>query len=101
MPNDVSKLCDSKIDLGYDHNMLNVPGGNVENFWSLSYLCGYDVTLDSYCIYLVDKYRKILSNIFYAFSLDFSMAFALIKSTNFLCFDSLHALLLSSLEALC
>jgi len=52
------------MDLGYNDNMLNVIGGSDETFDSVGYLCGYDVTLGPYCINLVDKPRKILSNIF-------------------------------------
>ena len=38
-----------------------------------------DAAFDPYCIYLVDKPRKIMWNTFFDFSFDFSMAFALIK----------------------
>ena len=58
--NDISKLCDSNMDLGYDDNMLNVIGGSDEAFESLGYLCGYKAALDPYCINLVDKSKKIL-----------------------------------------
>jgi len=76
MPNDISKLCDSNMNLGYDDHMLNVLGGNVKTFESLGYFNGYDTALDPYCINLADKPRKILTNTFFALSFDFSMAFA-------------------------
>jgi len=79
MPNDIFKLCDSNMDLGCDDNMLNVLGGNDKNFEPLGYFSGYDASLDPHYINLVDKPRKILSNILFAFSFDFSIAFALIK----------------------
>jgi len=46
VPNDISKLCDSNMDLGCDDSMLNVLGGNDENFQPLGYFSGYDATLD-------------------------------------------------------
>ena len=69
------EICDSNVDLGHEDNMFHMLGGNVDNFESLGNLCGYDAALDLYCIYLVDKHRKIMRNTFF----DFSMAFALIK----------------------
>jgi len=78
-PNDDSKICDSNVDLGHEDNMLNTLGGNGETFESLGYFSGYDVALDPYCIYLVDKPRKILWNTFFAFSFDFSMVFSMLK----------------------
>jgi len=65
--------------MGYDDNMLNMLGGNTETFESLGNYSGYDAALDSYCINLVDKPRKILWNTFFAFSFDFSIACTLIK----------------------
>jgi len=79
VPNDISKLCDSNIDMGYADNMFHMLGGNVETFESLGNFSGYNAALDLYCINLVDKPRKILWNTFFAFSFDFSMAFSLIK----------------------
>jgi len=79
MPNDISKLCDSKMNLDYDDNMLNLIGGSDETFESLGYLCGYDSALDPYCIFLVDKSRKIIWNTFFDFSFDFSLVFTLLK----------------------
>jgi len=67
------------MDLGYDDNMLNIIGGSDETIESLGSLCGYDAALDPYCINLVDKPRKILSNIFCASSFDFSIAFTFMK----------------------
>ena len=57
--------------------MFHMRGGNVENFGSLGYFSGYDATLGPYCIYLLDKPRKILRNTFFGFSFDFSMALTL------------------------
>ena len=73
------KICDSNVDLGHEVKMFNMLGGNVDNFLSLGYFCGYDASLDPYCIFLVDKPRKIMRNTFFAFSFDFSIAFALLK----------------------
>ena len=60
-------------------NMFNMPGGNIDNFLSLGYFCGYDVSLDSYCVFLVDKPGKIIWNTFFAFSFHFSIGFAVMK----------------------
>ena len=68
------EICDSKVDMGYADNMFNMLGANVENFESLGSLCGYDATLDQYCIDLVDMPRKIMWNTIFDFSFDFSMA---------------------------
>jgi len=69
----------ANVDLGSMNNMFNMLGGNVDNFHSLGYFCGYDASVDPYCILLVDKHRKIVWNAFFAFSFDFSMALALLK----------------------
>jgi len=53
-------ICDSSVDLGYEDNMFDMLGGNVDNFLSLGYLSGCDASFDLYCIYLVDRPRKIL-----------------------------------------
>jgi len=45
VPNYISKLCDYNVDMGYADNMFNILGGNVENFESVGYLCGYDAAL--------------------------------------------------------
>jgi len=60
VPNDISTICDFNVDMGHDNNMFNMLGGNVENFESLGYLCGYNAALDPYCIDLVDLPRKIM-----------------------------------------
>jgi len=39
---------------------LNMLGGNVDNFLFIRYFCGYDTSLDPYCIFLVDKLGKIM-----------------------------------------
>jgi len=77
VPIDISKICESNVDVGNKNHMLNLLGGNVENFESLGFLCGYDAALDRYCIDLVDLPRKIMWNTFITFSFDFSMAFTL------------------------
>jgi len=66
-------------DLGYEDNMFNMFGENVDNFMSLGYFSGYNTSLDPNCMYLVDAPGKIMWNTFFDFSLDFSMAFGLLK----------------------
>jgi len=78
-PIDNPKICDSKVHLGHAGNMFNMFGGNVDNFLSLGYFCGYDASRDLYCIFPVDKPRKVRWNTFFAFSFDFSMALTLLK----------------------
>ena len=77
VPNDISTICDFKVDMGYADNMFNMLGGNVENFESLGYLCGYNAALDPYCVDLVDMHRKIIWNTIFDFSFDFSIVFSL------------------------
>ena len=45
MPNDISKLYNSNMDLGYDDNMLNVIGGSDETFESPGNFSGYNAAL--------------------------------------------------------
>jgi len=79
-----------------------VLGGNVDDYLSLGYFSGYNASLDPYCIFLVDKPRKIVWNSFFAFFFYSSIGFCFVKeSTNFLCCDYFHALLLPCLETLC
>ena len=78
-PIDNPKICDSNVDLGHAGEMFNMLGGNVDNFLSLGYFCGYDASLDPYYIFLVDNPRKIMWNTFLAFYFDFFMAFTLLK----------------------
>jgi len=66
-------------DLGYEDNMFNMLGRNIDNFMSLGYFSGYNASLDPYFMYLVDAPRKIMWNTFFDFSFDFSMAFGLLK----------------------
>ena len=54
-PIDNPKICDANNGLGYEDNMFNMLGGNVDNFLSLGYFCGYDASLYPYCIFLVTK----------------------------------------------
>jgi len=77
VPNNISKLCDFNVDLGYDDHVFHTLGGNVNHFESLSYLRGYDAALDPYCLYLVAKPRKIIWSTCLDFSIDFSMALTL------------------------
>ena len=79
VPISISKICDANVDLGNEDHMLNLLDGNVENYESLGSLCGYDATLDPYCINLQDKPRKIMWNTIFDFYFDFSMAFDLLK----------------------
>jgi len=67
VPNDIYKLCDFNIDTRNVDNMLNTLGGNVDTFTSLGNFRGYDVALDPYCIYLLDKPRKIMWNTLFDF----------------------------------
>ena len=66
-------------DLGYEDDMFNMLGGNVDNFMYLGCFSGYNASLDPYCMYLVDAPRKIMWNTFFDFYSDFSMAFGLLK----------------------
>ena len=59
-PIDNLKIYDSNVDLGSVDNMFNMLGGNVDNFLSLWYVFGYDTSLYSYCMYIVDKPGKIM-----------------------------------------
>ena len=97
MPIDNFEICDSNVNLGNENNVLNVLGGNVETFESLANFSGYDDAIDPYCIYLMDKPRKIMWNTFFYFSFDFSRAFALIKRA--LIFFALILCMLSYLQA--
>ena len=72
-------ICDSNADFGYEYNMFDMLSGKVDNFLSLGYFSGYDASLDSFCIYLRDKPKKIRCNTFFDFSFNFSMTFALLK----------------------
>jgi len=58
--------------------MFTVLDRNVANFLSLGYFSGYNVSLDPYCLYLVDKPYEIMWNTFSDFCFDFSIAFALL-----------------------
>jgi len=75
VPNDISMFCDFNVDMGYENNMFNMLGGNVENFVSLGYLCGYNAALDQYYIHLEDKRRKIMWNNIFDFLLTFQWRF--------------------------
>jgi len=77
VPIDNLEICGVTVDLGNDDKMFNMLGGNVENYESLGSLCGYDATLDPYCIDLVDMPRTIMWNNIFDFSFDFSMALTL------------------------
>jgi len=77
VPFDHFKICDSNVEMGNKDDVLNTLGGNVENFESQGYLSGYDAILDSYCIDLEDKPKKIMWSTLFYFSFDFSMALTL------------------------
>jgi len=79
IPIDNFEICDSNVEMGNKDNVLNMLGRSDENFEPLGYFSGCDTALDPYCINLVDKPGKILSNTFFDSSFDFSMALALIK----------------------
>ena len=48
VPNNISEINDSTVDLGHESHMLNLLGGNNETFESLGYFRGYDAALDPY-----------------------------------------------------
>jgi len=77
--------------------MFNMLSGSVANFLFQGYFSGYDASLDPYCIYLVDKSKKIMWNTFIDFSFDFSMAFGLSKRALTLFATIILVLLLPSL----
>ena len=85
------EICDSNVNLGNENNLLNVFGGNVETFESLGIFSAYDAVLEPYCIYLVDRPRKILWHTFFVFSFDFSMA-SNFERTNFMFCANSHVL---------
>ena len=57
-PVDNPMICDDNVNLGYEDNMFSMLGGNVDNFLSLGYFCGYDAS--------ADNPRKIMWNTFFA-----------------------------------
>jgi len=77
VPIDNFEICDFNVDMGNEDNIFCMLGGNVETFESLGNFSGHNVTLDPYCINLVDKPRKIMWSTFFDFSFDFSMALTL------------------------
>jgi len=79
MPIENPKICDSNVDLGHEVKMFNMLGGNIDNFLSLGYFCGYEPSLDPYSMHLMDKLRKIMWNTFLDSCFDFSIGFALLK----------------------
>ena len=97
VPIDNFMKCDSNTELGHKDNMFNMLSGSVANFLFQGYFSGYDASLDPYCIYLVDKSKKIMWNTFIDFSFDFSMAFALSKRALTLFATIILVLLLPSL----
>ena len=60
------KIWDCNVDLGHTVKMFSMLVGNVDNFLSLGYFCGYDASFDPYCMYLVDNPGKIMWNTFCA-----------------------------------
>ena len=60
MPLNNSVICDSNVDLHRTNNMFDMLSGQIDNFLSLGYLSGSDASLDLYCIYLMDKPKKIM-----------------------------------------
>jgi len=77
VPNNISEINDSNVDLGHEKHMVIPLGGNNETFESMGYFRGYDAARDPYCIDLVDLPRKIMWHTFFNFSFDFCMAFTL------------------------
>jgi len=72
-------ICDSNVDLGYEDNMFNMLGGNIDDYVSLDYFRGYDPSIDPYCLHLEDLFRKVLLTMFFNHSYDFSMGFDKVK----------------------
>ena len=66
-----SMIFDATIDLGSVDNTFSMSGGNIDMFLSIGYFSGYNASLDTYCLFLVDKPRKITWNTFFDFSFDF------------------------------
>ena len=60
VPNDISAINESNVDLGHESHIFTLLGGNNENFESMGYFRGYDAALDPYCIDLVDLPRKLM-----------------------------------------
>jgi len=79
VPIDNPIICDANVDLGYEDNMFDVLGGNINDFLPLGYFSGYNTSLDLYYMYLLDEPRKIMWNTFFDLPFDFSMAFDLLK----------------------
>jgi len=50
----------ANVDLGYEDNVFDVLGGNVNDYVSLGYFRGYDPSIDSYCVCLEDLPRKVM-----------------------------------------
>jgi len=58
-------------------DMFDILGGDVDNCMSPGYFSGYDALFNPYCMYLVDKPKEIMWNVFIDFFKKFSMIFAL------------------------
>ena len=52
-------IYDANIDLGYDENMFNMLGGNLDDYVSLGCFSGYNASLDPYYMCLGDLPKKI------------------------------------------
>ena len=52
-------ICDANDDLGCVDNMFSMLGANVDDYASLGYFRGYDLSVDPYCVCLGDLPKKI------------------------------------------
>jgi len=80
-PVDNPNICDFNVDLGYEDNEFNVPGGNVDDHASFGYFKAYDPSIDPYYVCLEDLARKIIWSTFFNPFYDFSIKFDKVKRT--------------------
>jgi len=78
VPIDNSMICDTNDNLGYVDKMFSMLGGNVDDYASLGYFRGYDLSIDPYCLCLGDLPKKITWAILNP-SYDFSKAIDKVK----------------------
>jgi len=79
MPVENPMIVDANVDLGYEVNMFDMLGGNINNFVSLDCFSGFNASFDPYYIYLEDLPRKITWTTLFNHSYDFSMAIDKVK----------------------
>jgi len=76
-------IFDANVDLGYAVNIINMLGGNANNFVFLGCFSGFNASLDPYYMYLEDLPRKITWTTFFNPSFDF--LWPLIKLRGYWC----------------